>query len=113
MRDMSRLPQWVQAEIRLRDLRITRLEKRIVELSSEHPGSDTTIETYVHPDVTLPSGSQIQFYLGESREKYASMVTARVRDGALEIMGHGMSRSQVAVSPLSSNHIKVYFTEDK
>ena len=115
--DMSKLPQWVQAEIVLRDRRIASLEKHIGEMSSEHPESRVKVAPRIPPYQgahDLPDGSEVEFYLGDSRERYHQMISAKVRRGAVEIMAHGWkARERLAVSPRSGNVVGIYFAEER
>jgi hypothetical protein len=108
MGDVSKLPKWAQDHIRHLEMTIQRHEERINELSSIFPDTNVKVtQHHIYPDVTLPPDSSVDFYMGESRERYRDMLTVKHDSncpGWLDLHG---SNGRLIVAASSSNSFRV------
>lgn len=91
--DVTRLPQWAQRKLRNLEAQAANLQAHIDELKSSHPDSNVKVSPGIRDDYGLPPDSEIDFYLGDSREKWRDMITVqhlRTKDRkVLRISGNG------------------------
>lgn len=108
--DVTRLPKWAQERIRLLEQTIVHQTSKIDELTSAHPGSNIRMPGYHdYPDTTLPANSQVEFYLGATRERHEDMISVRHANqkyspGALEFSA---CRGLIAITPVAGNVVRV------
>jgi hypothetical protein len=78
MPDRSKLPIWAQTQILTLEGQVRELKAHIERLEKEAPDSNVKVSFYgVYKDYGLPMDSYVDFYLGESRQKYRDMVTVQ------------------------------------
>lgn len=97
MKDISKLPKWVQVKIvRLQnDLEYT--ENRLKKFE----GKKDTNTFIIHglTEIPLPNNSEIKFSLGEGWHR---KVTCKINDGEIEVFADSM-----LVLPKASNHVHI------
>lgn len=73
--DLSKQPKWLQTYVEDMRRDLASKEKRIKELSEEHPGSNVVMSGRMgEPDITLPPDSRIFLYAGEGRDLLTNMI---------------------------------------
>lgn len=99
--DVTKLPKWAQARLQSLERQVVNLEDHIAQLSQEHANSNVQIDqSGVYPDHSLPSNSTIDFYVGDSRQKWHDMITVQivlVPNGPNRLRVH--SSEQLAIRP--------------
>ena len=105
--ELTRLPKWAQEYVSDLQAEIRRQEKHITEISSEHAGSNVTLDTKIgRPAVTLPANSTVQFYLGSSRDldDVIEVHHNRLSAAVLDVTAYGGS---FAMYPRSGNSVSL------
>ena len=114
--DIKKLPKWAQDLLARKDREMATLKRETELLATQHPGSNTKVHTRLGLPGTwsLPDNSEVEFYLGNTREQYRQMVTVRIRDGRLEVTGYyQVFRDDFVVTPTSGNAVQIYFAKDQ
>jgi hypothetical protein len=101
--DLSKQPKWLQNYVD---------DKRIKELSEQHPGSNVVMGGRIgEPDATLPPDSRIFFYAGEGRDMLTNMVEIRFDHQSdkerLYIGSYGMRGVRIIPSASNSFYLEL------
>jgi hypothetical protein len=108
--ELSTLPTWAQAHIRGLKNQAASLKDRVAELSDGPADSRVRAHNYTGPDVKL-GNPRMDFFLGESRERWEDMVECTVEDGRLRIQTHGAGRNMGVLAPVNGAVTEVFFVE--
>jgi hypothetical protein len=110
--DFSKQSKWVQNYISDMQRDLARAEKRIKDLSEQHPGSNVVMRGRMgEPDITLPPDSNIFFYAGEGRDMLTDMVEVRHDKGRngerLYIASYGARGVRIRLNASNSFYLEL------
>lgn len=111
----QRLPVWAQEYIKHLERQNSGLLREITKANDGPADSNIKIHTYgIYPDRLLGSDEPVEFYLGESRERWDDMVIVRHgKDGELDVTGHGsvsdQGRRELVVLPRAYDRLALRF----
>jgi hypothetical protein len=110
--DLSKQPKWLQNYVDDMRRDLVRKDKRIKELSEQHPGSNVVMGGRIgEPDATLPPDSRIFFYAGEGRDMLTNMVEIRFDHQSdkerLYIGSYGMRGVRIIPSASNSFYLEL------
>lgn len=108
--ELSTLPAWAQKYIDGLKTQLRNRDERITELSDGPADSRVRTASYVGPEVKLGNAT-VNFFLGESRERWEDMVSVSVEDGRLRIQTHGKGRNAGVLAPVNGAVTEVFFVE--
>lgn len=109
--DMTRASQKIQRYVETLETRIRSLEENLDEVSDQNPGSNVRVGNYgINPDITLPSNSEIDFYLDSPPgERFRGNVISirHERQHKSKILNVSSSHATLVVVPVALNSLRL------
>lgn len=109
--DLAKLPKWAQTRIEDLERHNMSLQAHIEDLEREAPDSNVKMAYHTHKDYGLPMDSSIDFYMGESRQKFRDMISVQhIRTKDRKVLRVSASDS-IVVRPGGGNNVIEVATE--
>jgi hypothetical protein len=99
---LSKLPKWVQDEIKYLTAEVRSLKETITSITSDHKDSNIRLRDLPdHQGRGLPPDETVEFHLGP--DAVWEVVDVKIESGKLQIMGHGSFH----IYPRASNVVEI------